>query len=126
MRRITIGGVSITTAATHVCVLCMRYCNGLIAYVFLHYLMKFHLEVTKDKEMTTFLYVLSDHPTYKRNTFHAKTKSKSTCAWRRPSTQRWPSFQDAVFIQSSFADRLIPVDYKFIEHFYKLIESINL
>ena len=26
--------------------------------------MKFHLEITKDKEMTTFLYVLSDHPTY--------------------------------------------------------------
>ena len=64
MRRITIGGVSITTAATHVCVLCMRYCNGLIAYILLHYLMKFHLEITKDKEMTTFLYVLSDHPTY--------------------------------------------------------------
>ena len=27
--------------------------------------MKFHFEITKDKEMTTFLYVLSDHPTYK-------------------------------------------------------------
>ena len=38
----------------------MRYCNGLIAYIFLHYLMKFHLEITK----AAFLYVLSDHPTY--------------------------------------------------------------
>ena len=26
--------------------------------------MNFHLEITKDKEMTTFLYVLSDLPTY--------------------------------------------------------------
>ena len=60
----TLGSVSITTAATHVRVLCMRYCNGLIAYILLHYLMKFHLEITRDKEMTTFLYVLSDHPTY--------------------------------------------------------------
>ena len=61
-----IGGVSITTAATHVCVLRMRYCNGITAYihVLLQYLMKFHLEITKDIEMTTFLYVLSDHPTY--------------------------------------------------------------
>ena len=64
LRRILLGGVSITTAATHVRVLCMRYCNGLIAYILLHYLMKFHLEITKDKEMTIFLYVLSDHPTY--------------------------------------------------------------
>ena len=64
LRRITLGSVSITTAATHVRVLCMRYCNGLIAYILLHFLMKFHLEITKDKEMTTFLYVLSDHPTY--------------------------------------------------------------
>ena len=52
------------TAATQVRVLCMRYCNGLIAYILLHYLMKFHLEITKDKEMTIFLYILSDHPTY--------------------------------------------------------------
>ena len=54
------------TAATHVCVLCMRYCNGITAYILLHYLMKFHLEITKAKEMTTFLYihVLSDHPMY--------------------------------------------------------------
>ena len=55
------------TAATHVRVLCMCYCNGLIAYILLHYLMKFHLEITKDKEMTVFLYVLSDHPTYVLN-----------------------------------------------------------
>ena len=52
------------TAATHVCVLCMRYCNGITAYILLHYLMKFHLEMTKDKEMTAFLYILSDHPSY--------------------------------------------------------------
>ena len=64
--RITLGGVSITTAATHVCALCMRYCNGITAYISLHYLMKFHLEITKDKEMTAFLYILSDHPSYKR------------------------------------------------------------
>ena len=42
------------TAATHVRVLCTRYCNGLIEYILLHYFMKFHLEITKDKEMTTF------------------------------------------------------------------------
>ena len=53
-----------TTAATHMCVLCMRYCNGITADILLHYLMKFHLEITKDKEMATFLYVLSDHPSY--------------------------------------------------------------
>ena len=52
------------TAATHVRVLCMRYCKGLIAYILLHYLMKFHLVIAKDKEMTIFLYVLSDHPKY--------------------------------------------------------------
>ena len=54
----TLGSVSITTAATHVHVLCMRYCNGFIAYILLHYLMKFHLEITKDKEMTTSVVVL--------------------------------------------------------------------
>ena len=54
-----------TTAATHVCVLCMRFCNGITAYILLHYLMKFHLEILKDKEMTSILYVLSDHPSYK-------------------------------------------------------------
>ena len=48
-----LGGVSITTAATHVRVLCMRYCNGLIAYILLHYLMEFHLEITKDEVMAT-------------------------------------------------------------------------
>ena len=52
------------TAATHVCVLCMRYCNGITAYILLPYLTKFHFEITKDKEMTTFLYELSDHPSY--------------------------------------------------------------
>ena len=56
--------VSITTAAMHVCVLCMNYCNGITAYILLHYLMKFHLEITKAKEMTTVLYIFSDHPTY--------------------------------------------------------------
>ena len=30
MRRITLGGVSITTAATHVRVLCMRCCNEIM------------------------------------------------------------------------------------------------
>ena len=55
-------------------VLCMRYCNGFIAYILLHYLMKFHLEITKDKEMTTFLYVLSDHPTYMAKIPHTKIK----------------------------------------------------
>ena len=50
-----LGGVSITTAATHVRVLCMRYCNGLIAYILLHYLMEFHLEITKDEVKATFL-----------------------------------------------------------------------
>ena len=53
-----------TTAATHVCAIYMRYCNGITAYILLHYLMIFHIEITKDKEMKTFLYVLSDHPTY--------------------------------------------------------------
>ena len=52
------------TAATHMCVLCMRNCNGITAYILLHYLLKFHLEITKAKEMTTVLYVLSDHPSY--------------------------------------------------------------
>ena len=64
LRRITLDGVSIMTDATHVCILCMRYCNGITAYILLHYVMKFYLEKTKAKEMTTFLYVLFDHPTY--------------------------------------------------------------
>ena len=55
LRRIKLGGVSITTAAPHVRILCMCYCNGLIVYILLHYLMKFLLEITKDKEMATFL-----------------------------------------------------------------------
>ena len=64
LRCITLGGVSITTAATHVCVLCMRCCNGITAYILLHTVMKFYLEMIKTKEMRTFLYVLSDHPSY--------------------------------------------------------------
>ena len=52
------------TAATHVCILGMRYFNGITVYILLHYLMKFHLEITKEKERTTFLYILSAHPTY--------------------------------------------------------------
>ena len=64
LRRITLGGVSITTPVTHVCVLCMHHCNGITANILLHYLLKFHLEITKAKEMTTVLYVLSDHPSY--------------------------------------------------------------
>ena len=65
------------TAATHMCVLCMRYCNGITADTLLHYLMKFHLEVTKDKEMTTFLFVLSDHPSY---------------IWFSPKKSKYPVF----------------------------------
>ena len=83
-----LGGVSITTAATHVRVLCMRYCNGIIADILLHYLMKFHLEITKDKEMTTFLYVLSDHPTYNSTVFQSCRDAAilsnidcTTCMW---------------------------------------------
>ena len=76
LRRIMLGGVSITTAAMHVCVLCMRYCNGITAYILLHYLMKFHLEITKYKEMTTFLYVLSDHPSYKIVSFSIFSKNR--------------------------------------------------
>ena len=32
----------------------MHFCYGITAYKLLHYLMKFNLEVTKAKEMTTF------------------------------------------------------------------------
>ena len=64
LRRITLSGASITTAATHLCVLCMRFCNGIIAYILLHTVLKFYLEITKAKELRTFLYILSDHPSY--------------------------------------------------------------
>ena len=59
-----LGSVSMMTAAMHLCVLCMRYCNGIPAYVMLHYVLKLHLEMTKAKEMITFLYIFFDHPTY--------------------------------------------------------------
>ena len=32
------------------------------SYVLLHFVLKFHHEISKAKEMTTFLYVFSDHP----------------------------------------------------------------
>ena len=51
----TLDGVSITTAAPHVCVLYMRYCIGITTYIMLHCALKFHLEITKAKEMTLFL-----------------------------------------------------------------------
>ena len=57
MRRITFSGISITTAATHVCVLCMRYCNGNTAHILLHYVMKFHLEIAKAKERTDNIFI---------------------------------------------------------------------
>ena len=71
LRRITLGGVSITTAATNVCVLRIRV---RITYAFLQlnnciYIAALVDEISsrnnkKAKEMTTFLYVLSDHPMY--------------------------------------------------------------
>ena len=52
------------TAATHVCMLCMHHFSERTAYVFLHYdyVLKFHHEISKAKEMT-FLYIFSDQPT---------------------------------------------------------------
>ena len=50
------------TAATHVCELCMRYCNRKTAHILLHYVMEFHLEITKAKERTDNIFILVYFP----------------------------------------------------------------